>query len=584
MKTYIAASAGLRLWLATCTVTLVISAVAAEVLLPGDGRNASCVSSSPDEIGGWFSTESGIPPGSVTVPDNSNLDLNDSCSFFKAAAHMFLWLTSSAPAEYGGGSHVFNSSVFYEVSGPNDARRRTLRQIPRGPDQVAYAREHPLDLKVVQKRPGTPASIADIAGKFHAVRIPKWVQQESGALSSIFRTQIEKDGQVIFFDLKGAPIARMTDPNEKQTILDQDRRPIVIAGETAAANGRRYPTDGNGDFIEYEEGQADQEESVLMAQSTGQTNPLVYYGIRVNDVYAYFHKAAASDQSIDKFPTNDSALTALLSRRLPDVKALAVELKMAWIDTDGLAPAEVARYVTIPARIQAYKQADPTNQTWIPNGYRDTTLGLVGMHVVFSAKDHPQMLWATFEHVKNTPSAVKYEYWDSAGNEHDHEDKLGPWLFSSALICDDATKNQRRMSFGNESIVAATNNEIGPSDVCRMNPWGDAEGKKDDNTDIIGINRRMRDVLPTDDPRKNYILVGVTWTPNGELPSEYNVGSGTNHRGTPRLANTAMETFVQERVIFRNGTARPSNCLACHRHDTRTLKLSHIWSEIEDLP
>jgi hypothetical protein len=161
---------------------------------------------------------------------------------------MFLWLTSPAPAEYEGGSHVFNSPVFYEVSAQNERERRTLKQIPKGTDQAAYAKEHPLEVKVVQKDPDAEASIVDSAGQIHPIRRPKWVRLESRELIQIFRTQIAPDGQPQFFDLKDVLIGLLRGLADKQALLDRNQRPIVITGEMTAANGRRYPTDADGNF------------------------------------------------------------------------------------------------------------------------------------------------------------------------------------------------------------------------------------------------------------------------------------------------------------------------------------------------
>src|SRR6185436_745017 len=92
--------------------------------LPSDAKPTCIVPSI--EFAGWF--ESGAvslngvvkPANSVTFSDNPN------CDFYKWSEQMFLWLTSPAPSIYGGGSHVFDSPVFYDVSPMNSTGDRTL--------------------------------------------------------------------------------------------------------------------------------------------------------------------------------------------------------------------------------------------------------------------------------------------------------------------------------------------------------------------------------------------------------------------------------------------------------------------------
>lgn len=39
---------------------------------------------------------------------------------------MFLWVTSPAPSEYGGGARVFDSPVFFDLSPPDASGNQTL--------------------------------------------------------------------------------------------------------------------------------------------------------------------------------------------------------------------------------------------------------------------------------------------------------------------------------------------------------------------------------------------------------------------------------------------------------------------------
>jgi len=70
-------------------------------------------------------------------------------------------------------------------------------------------------------------------------------------------------------------------------------------------------------------------------------------------------------------------------------------------------------YITMTATIPTYDKSDPNK--WTPNGQQSAKLAMVGMHVVGSANGHPELIWATFEHVGNAPNAA-YSYINSSGS------------------------------------------------------------------------------------------------------------------------------------------------------------------------
>ena len=97
------------------------------------------------------------------------------------------------------------------------------------------------------------------------------------------------------------------------------------------------------------------------------------------------------------------------------------------------------------------------------------------------------------------------------------------------------------------------------------------------NTQIVSINNSVLTQLVSGDMRKNYFMLGATWTIGGQPPS-----SGTQ-TGTNLLANSTMETYVQG---F-------SNCFTCHDDNGNPMAcwdidadsgLSHIYAPIQPLP
>src|SRR6266849_3167741 len=74
----------------------------------------------------WF--ETGVPAlnGVVKPADSVAFPGVPNCDFYSWSKQMFLWLTSPAPSRYGGGSRIFNSPVFFDVSPPDANNVRTF--------------------------------------------------------------------------------------------------------------------------------------------------------------------------------------------------------------------------------------------------------------------------------------------------------------------------------------------------------------------------------------------------------------------------------------------------------------------------
>jgi hypothetical protein len=142
-----------------------------------------------------------------------------------------------------------------------------------------------------------------------------------------------------------------------------------------------------------------------------------------------------------------------------------------------------------------------------------------------------------------------------------------------------------------DTIRAKPNETISPSNTLQTLPWGSAMGSVTNpedkssaasNSEIISINNTIHQLLVGNDIRKNYILIGATWTDGGAAPTGISYGSDTTAGvsiGTNVLANSTMETYFQS----------PKNsCFTCHSSSpTNPLlfpdTLSHIYSRLQPL-
>jgi hypothetical protein len=496
---------------------------------------------------------------------------------------MFLWLTSPAPPAYGGGAHIFDSPAFFDVSPPDASGNRTF--LAHTPGFI-----HAFPLRAAQRGPHRLPVVIDLAGELLEFNPPDpklkaVVRAPSGKLVEIAHVRLE-NGQPILLDseskviqvqhtprttraataapttgqerMKNAPIVRESPMVQKFVI---DRISIFIDPSLAV--------------IDVEQGQASGD-GVLEVQTTA-NGSLVYYATMVNDVYAYFRTGvkhgAITTATPNQFPTVQSDLDQTTAFAMahgrpnppfPDPDALAIEVKSSWVLAAGLP--NLSSYITMTATIPTYNQADA--HTWTPTGQQTVQLALTGIHVVGSTGSHPEMVWGTFEHVGNTPSAA-YSYNSTTGLQTVAQNTSGPWLFSATGSA--GPFNQEHMSFTGPSgippnvIQSIGGFTISPSDTLRAEPWGMDGSNAGSNTEVISTNAHVRGFLAAGDIRANYVLTGATWT----IPGTF-VQVGTN-----KLSNTTMETYQQG-----------SNCFSCHQGSLTNFDpngLSHIFGGLQPL-
>lgn len=233
----------------------------------------------------WF--QSGTPTlnGVVNPADSLNFPNIPNCTFYQWSKQMFLWLTSPAPSAYGGGSHIFASPTFFDISAPDANGNRTF----------------------VQHKPGLISILGVRAAKPGPDMLPV-IFNKQGKMFEVAKTQLNSNGKPLVVGAAGKQIAaaRIIVKNNKAVFLDNAGKPIPSAKPLAAkrpitaamlhpvtalkatvaqrfiVNGRPIFIDPAGNVIDTEGGQADG--SVLEAQNQS----LIYYAIMVNHVYAYF--------------------------------------------------------------------------------------------------------------------------------------------------------------------------------------------------------------------------------------------------------------------------------------------------------
>ncbi|HEY0782160.1 MAG TPA: hypothetical protein VGE98_06895, partial [Thermoanaerobaculia bacterium] len=193
------------------------------------------------------------------------------------------------------------------------------------------------------------------------------------------------------------------------------------------------------------------------------------------------------------------------------------EVKTAWRSTAGMSPAEKATYFTAPVC------------QIVDNKHTATVeMALVGFHIIGGAPNHPEQIWATFEHRFNAPDCQLTP-------------APGTWSFYDG-------KTNCRTTPCNVSATAA--NPSAKTTVCRVSPFGGANAQV--ATQIAQLNADVRAKLPAGSVLRNYDLVGTVWS-SDPLPSNAVALNLQDPAGSPLLANTTLETYKQG-----------VSCFGCH--------------------
>ncbi|UCX03642.1 mannan-binding lectin [Shewanella glacialimarina] len=285
------------------------------------------------------------------------------------------------------------------------------------------------------------------------------------------------------------------------------------------------------------------------------------------------------------------------SKNMCDVKAIqqkqnfpggTTELKTAWKVLG--ANDDPSKFITMDANITPVKADQKDSKT--------TQLGMVGFHVAVATPNHPEFIWATFEHKQNSPDCTLPE-------------STTDWSFASQACTASLKDNKANCDFNNPT--KQTDITGAATEICRMYPYGSSLGDAnfDENTGSIKtLNANVQPYLTGDfKVLANYFNVGALWvsditegsyiTPTNGQP----VSQIGNQRGSLRLANTVAETEYQDvntAAINLNpdqknlaSASSPSagfvsNCFGCHNYtgtassasNTTSNSLSHIFDDI----
>lgn len=258
------------------------------------------------------------------------------------------------------------------------------------------------------------------------------------------------------------------------------------------------------------------------------------------------------------------------------------ELKVAWAPVSAIPASKLSKYYTTTAAVS--KNGTVTN----------TEVALIGMHVVGVVENHPEFIWATFEHDDLSPD---YDW--AGGSASSTTDQL---LFKQGSVT------------GINGIIfnQATSLGVTPYQVFDLFQYGvprnsdgsymtTSQSEPVNFQNIDGINQCVKSQL--NDVWKNYFYNGSIWLNMDGTSSQQQAGiidslalagatddvtPGSLARGSLNCANVTMESFTQTFVsdISQINVNTIKNCFFCHsgtsfssNTEVSPLYLSHVFQD-----
>ncbi|MNU74583.1 hypothetical protein D3C71_640890 [compost metagenome] len=259
------------------------------------------------------------------------------------------------------------------------------------------------------------------------------------------------------------------------------------------------------------------------------------------------------------------------------------ELKVAWVPVSAIPKAKQSSYYTTTASLSTNAGKSFTN----------TEVALIGMHVVGVVQNHPEFIWATFEH-------------DDLSPDYD-------WTANSASSGSDQLLFKKGSVSGIDGILYNSTTQLGntPNAVFDLYQYGiprnsdgtfmtTSQQEPADFQNVDGINKCVKSQL--NDVWANYFYNGSIWlNTDGKDHKQQiqlidslgydisNATPGSFARGSLNCANVTMETFTQTFTssIDSINVNNLANCFSCHsavKFKTQgkmksALYLSHVFQD-----
>jgi len=306
--------------------------------------------------------------------------------------------------------------------------------------------------------------------------------------------------------------------------------------------------------------QAGRDEAIL------QSNPAYAADGQSHTVYYSIHMNPTMFNAGVRFA--DSIVSGELdSNNFETFPVHSFELKASWININAISTDKQKDYFTTMASL-----SEDGGKTYNP-----TEMALLGMHVVGVVENHPEFIWATFEHNDLGPDFNR-SLNSGKGGASAENDML---LFAKGSTTDiDGIVYDKSTQLGKDPHKVFDLFAYGvPTDTDNNPMQNTAQEEPLNINNIIGINECVHSQLSEDDVWRNYHYQGSIWlNTDGMTPEQQakmiveqktkiaDATKGSYARGSLANANITMETFTQ---TFQTSNAsininNLANCFSCH--------------------
>jgi hypothetical protein len=290
----------------------------------------------------------------------------------------------------------------------------------------------------------------------------------------------------------------------------------------------------------------------------------VFYAMHFNGDYKNF---VVSNGFLDKEKLKKDGVNAIFPTG-------ALELKSSWM----LKPAQMtdaefaSRYLTVDASVASLKTDANGKIVLDPLHPILTKVGLLGLHVVGVVDDHPEFIWASFEHNGNAPLKVPEE---DAGSANPVDPNTDYNLYKAGTSYRDSNPVPKVTP-----LVLAEDGTLSPTtSIYRAYYLG---GDAAEDPAVADLNESAKSQLPKDSVLQNYKMIGAVWLKNrSDFIVDTDFEDDNKLVGEKKMSNTSMESFTQ--------VSRP-NCFSCHDTTAKrfmpasTLGISHALEKFLGLP
>lgn len=294
---------------------------------------------------------------------------------------------------------------------------------------------------------------------------------------------------------------------------------------------------------------------------TDENGDTVYYTIHINEIFQDAANEALAFIRKDTVNLNNNATFPVS----------AVELKVSWVKLSSIPEDQQKSYYSTEAYITSTKEK--------------TKVAFLGMHVVGVVENHPEFIWATFEHQDMAP---KYD-----------------WSKSTATTDAQVTSDKDLLFFKKDAQATGadlfwSDSSAGPQNIFTVYEYGvpkiasdsfmvTSQNEPINYNNIVDINKCVAGQLK--DVWNNYFYNGSVWIDTDELTPEQqadtinalghnlaDANKGKIAKGSVAAFNITLETFVQldTTAVHAMNVDGLTSCISCHNSAPFTLTFDNV--------